>query len=55
MSLPCRDGHADCAKSLKTLKEGGFRGWMRVDEWEVPDPHEACIKCKQAIDLARRN
>ena len=37
---------------LKILKDGGFRGWIMVDEWEVPDPYDACIKCKSAIDLA---
>jgi sugar phosphate isomerase/epimerase len=48
--LACGDGHVDCAKSLKLLKDGGFRGWIMVDEWEVPDPYDACIKCKRAID-----
>ncbi|MCI0540938.1 MAG: sugar phosphate isomerase/epimerase [Verrucomicrobiales bacterium] len=52
--LGCGDGHVDCAKSLKLLKEGGFHGWIMVDEWEVPDPYDACIKCKRAIDEARR-
>jgi hypothetical protein len=33
-------------------KEGGFRGWIMVDEWEVPDPYDACIKCKRVIDQA---
>jgi hypothetical protein len=41
--LGCGDGRIDCAKSLRILKEGGFRGWMTVDEWEVPDPYDACI------------
>jgi sugar phosphate isomerase/epimerase len=50
--LGCGDGHIDCAKSLRILKEGGFRGWMMVDEWEVPDPYDACIKCKSAFDQA---
>jgi sugar phosphate isomerase/epimerase len=48
--LPCGDGHTDCAKGLKLLKEGGFRGWIMIDEWEVPDPYEACLKCKQVVD-----
>ena len=52
--LACGDGHVDCAKSLKLLKDGGFRGWIMVDEWEVPDPYDACLKCKQAIDQAWR-
>ena len=52
--LACGDGHVDCAKSLKLLREGGFRGWIMVAEWEVPDPYDACIKCKRAIDQAWR-
>ena len=48
--LPCGDGYTDCAKGLKMMKDGGFRGWIMVDEWEVPDPYEACLKCKQVID-----
>ena len=50
--MPCGEGHIDCAKSLKILKDGGFRGWMMVDEWEVPDPYDACRKCKAAFDQA---
>ena len=30
--LACGDGHVDCAKSLKLLKDGGFRGWIMMDE-----------------------
>lgn len=50
--LACGDGYVDCAKSLKILKDGGFRGWIMVDEWEVPDPYDACVKCKRAMDEA---
>jgi sugar phosphate isomerase/epimerase len=50
--LACGDGHVDCAKSLQILKDGGFRGWLMVDEWEVPDPYDACVKCKRAFDAA---
>jgi sugar phosphate isomerase/epimerase len=50
--LGCGDGRIDCAKSLSILKEGGFHGWMMVDEWEVPDPYDACVKCKSAFDAA---
>ena len=32
------------------LKQGGFRGWIMVDEWEVPDPYDACLKCKKVIE-----
>jgi sugar phosphate isomerase/epimerase len=52
--LACGDGHIDCAKSLKILKEGGFRGWIMVDEWEVPDPYDACLKCKRVIEQVAR-
>jgi sugar phosphate isomerase/epimerase len=48
--LACGDGHTDCAKGLKYLKDGGFRGWIMVDAWEVPDPYDACVRCKQVID-----
>ena len=50
--LGCGDGRIDCAKPLRILKEGGFHGWMMVDEWEVPDPYDACVKCKSAFDAA---
>ena len=52
--LGCGDGRIDCAKSLQTLKQGGFHGWIMVDEWEVPDPYDACLKCKRAFDAAAR-
>jgi sugar phosphate isomerase/epimerase len=48
--LGCGEGRTDCAKALKILKDGGFRGWIMVDEWEVPDPYDACLKCKRVID-----
>ena len=48
--LGCGDGKTDCAKGLGILKQGGFRGWIMVDEWEVPDPYDACRKCKRVID-----
>ena len=50
--LGCGDGRTDCAKGLRILKEGGFRGWLMVDAWEVPDPYDACLKCKRAFDQA---
>jgi len=52
--LPCGDGRLDCGKSLQILRDGGFRGWIMVDEWEVPDPYDACRKCKRVIDAAGR-
>jgi sugar phosphate isomerase/epimerase len=48
--LPCGDGHIDIAASLATLWEGGFSGWIMIDAWEVPDPYDACLKGKRAID-----
>ena len=50
--LGCGDGKTDCAKALKILKAGGFRGWIMVDEWEVPDPYDACLKCKRVVEEA---
>lgn len=52
--LPCGDGHANIPESLRLLREGGFRGWIMIDEWEIPDPYDACVKGKRAIDLAAR-
>lgn len=48
--LPCGDGHIDVQASLATLWEGGFRGWMNIDAWEIPDPYDACRKGKRAFD-----
>ncbi len=48
--LPCGDGHIDVKASLTTLWQGGFRGWMNIDAWEIPDPYDACEKGKRAID-----
>jgi hypothetical protein len=48
--LGCGDGRIDCAKSLRILKEGGFREWLMEDEWEVPDPYDACLKCENAFE-----
>ena len=51
--LPCGDGHVDIPAALATLKEGGFQGWIMIDEWKIPDPYDACVKGKQAIERAR--
>ncbi len=51
--LPCGDGHNDMAAALATLRDGGFAGWIMIDEWKIPDPYDACVKGKQAIDRAR--
>ncbi len=50
--LACGDGHAHIPESLRMLREGGFRGWIMIDSWEVPDPYDACAKGKQALDAA---
>ncbi len=50
--LPCGEGHTDCSKGLRLLKQGGFRGWIMVDAWEVPDPYAACTRCRKSIDEA---
>lgn len=38
------DGHAHLEESLRWLRQNGFRGWMMIDAWEVPDPYDACRK-----------
>ncbi len=50
--LACGDGHVDIPASLGALREGGFKGWIMIDAWEIPDPYDACVKGKQAIDRA---
>jgi sugar phosphate isomerase/epimerase len=50
--LPCGDGHVDIDAALATLRSGGFRGWIMIDEWKIPDPYDACVKGKRAIDRA---
>lgn len=50
--LGCGDGHIDIAASLQLLRDGGFRGWIMIDEWETPDPYEACVKGMRAIRKA---
>lgn len=52
--LPAGDGHVDVPASLAMLREGGYRGWIMVDEYEVEDPYDACVKAKRAMDLAAR-
>lgn len=42
--LACGDGHANLPESLRVLREGGFRGWIMIDAWEIPDPYDACRK-----------
>ena len=50
--LPCGDGHVDIDAVLATLLEGGYQGWVMIDAWQIPDPYDACVKGKQAIDRA---
>jgi len=52
--LPAGDGHAQLPVSLRLLREGGFRGWIMIDAWEIPDPYDACRKGKRAMDEACR-
>lgn len=48
--LPCGDGHCDIAASLRTLWDGGYRGWIMIDGWKVQDVYDACSKGKRAIE-----
>jgi sugar phosphate isomerase/epimerase len=50
--LGAGDGHIDVEGSLKVLKDGGFRGWVMVDAWEIPDPYDACEKAMKAFRKA---
>jgi sugar phosphate isomerase/epimerase len=50
--VACGEGHVDIPKSLRILRDGGFRGWIMIDAWEVPDAYDACTKGKRAIDAA---
>ncbi|HQH73778.1 MAG TPA: sugar phosphate isomerase/epimerase family protein, partial [bacterium] len=48
--LPCGDGHAQIDISLQILRDRGFKGWIMIDGWEIPDQYDAARKGKQAID-----
>lgn len=50
--LGAGDGHIDIPASLRMLRSGGFRGWVMMDEWEVPDPYDACVKGMRAVRQA---
>lgn len=52
--LPAGDGHIDIHKSLQTLWNGGYEGWIMIDAWMTPDPYDACRKGRLAIEAARR-
>ncbi len=47
--LPCGEGHVDIRKQLKILWDGGYRGWVMIDAWQIPDVYDACRKGKKAI------
>ncbi len=50
--LPAGEGHARLEESLRLLREAGWRGWMMVDAWEIPDPYDACRKARRLMDRA---
>lgn len=50
--LACGDGHCDMGASLRALWDGGYRGWIMIDAWMIPDVYDACRKGKSAIDRA---
>lgn len=50
--LACGDGHANLPVSLRMLRNGGFRGWIMIDAWEIPDPYDACRKGYRMISEA---
>ena len=47
--LAAGDGHIDVPATFKTLQQGGFRGWIMVDTWQIPDPYDASTKGLAAI------
>ncbi|NLS97107.1 MAG: sugar phosphate isomerase/epimerase [Planctomycetaceae bacterium] len=48
--LPCGEGHVDIDASLQVLREGGFRGWAMIDAWQIPNPYDASLKGKAALE-----
>ncbi|HIG26807.1 MAG TPA: sugar phosphate isomerase/epimerase [Verrucomicrobiales bacterium] len=52
--LAAGDGHIDVAASFKTLKDGGFNGWIMIDSWQIPDPYDASTKGLKAIKSGMR-
>lgn len=52
--LPCGDGHVDIAANLDLLWRDGYRGWIMLDNWEIPDQFDALVKGKRALDAAMK-
>ena len=52
--LAVGDGHGHIDVSLQWLRAGGFRGWIMVDAWEIPDPYDAAAKAQRAMTAAAR-
>ena len=50
--LACGDGHCDIPAALKTLWDGGYRGWIMIDAWMIDDAYDAYRKGKAAVDAA---
>lgn len=48
--LPCGEGHCDIAASLKTLWDGGYKGWIMIDAWTTEDAYHASLSGKKAVD-----
>lgn len=53
--LPAGDGHINIDASFRTLRDGGFTGWIMIDGWEIPDPYDAGRKGIQAIHRFQKN
>lgn len=52
--VPVGTGHAEIARSLAVLRDGGYRGWIMADTWEMPDPYEGCRAVRDAVRAAGR-
>ena len=52
--VPVGTGHADIARSLAVLRDGGYRGWIMADTWEMPDPYAGCRAVRDAVRAAGR-
>jgi len=52
--LAAGEGHIDVAASFKTLKDGGFSGWIMIDCWQISEPYDASTKGLKAIKQGMR-